>query len=68
MQGNTFYVFISQLVLFQIAEKYLPEAISHTVTQLQVRILYGHGKVSTFYLLFIFFICFLFFYCDTIDT
>ena len=54
MQGRTFYVFISQLVLFQIAEKYLPEAISHTVTQLQVIILYGHGKVSTFYLLFIF--------------
>ena len=53
MQGSTFYVFISQLVLFQIAEKYLPEAISHTVMQLQVRILYGHGKVSTFYLLFI---------------
>lgn len=54
MQGSTFCVFISQLILFQIAEKYLLEAISHTITQLQVRILYGLGKVWTFYLLFIF--------------
>ena len=45
MQGSTFCVFISQLILFQIAEKYLLEAISHTITQLQVRILYGLGKV-----------------------
>ena len=34
--------------MFQIAEKYLPEAISHTITQLQMRILYGLGKVWTF--------------------
>ena len=34
--------------MFQIAEKYLPEAISHTITQLQMRILCGLGKEWTF--------------------
>ena len=41
--------------MFQIAEKYLPEAISHTITQLQMRILYGLGKVWTFAFFFFFF-------------